>query len=110
MAATSAASDDEDYILLKEPYTLGGYAVKWQCELSKSEDALEVPNRWWVDYTTNYNIVLEAAFQNKQSAVLLQGPKFPEGDWSCNLETLIQTNTLLRTTRRMRRLVVTMQG
>ncbi len=111
VAKTSAGSDDEDYILLKEPYTTGGYAVKWQCELSKSSEALDEPNRWWVDYTGNYNIVLEAAFQKTQSAVVLEGPNSAdEGVWMCNLETLIQTNTLLGTTRRTRRSAVTMQG
>ncbi len=81
------SSDDDDYILLVQPYTTGGYAVMWQCELSKKGVPVDEPNRWWVDYTMNYNIVLEAAFQNKQSEALLEGPTSEEGDWKCCLQT-----------------------
>jgi hypothetical protein len=110
VAKSSAGSDDDEYIFLREPYTTGGYAVKWQCELSKTSLPLDEPHRWWVDYEMNYNIVSEAAFQNKQSEALLEGPTSEEGDWKCNLQTLVQTNTMRGTTRRMRRSVVTMQG
>ena len=80
----------------------------WQCELSQKAVPVDAPNRWWVDYKINYNIVLEAAFQNKQKEALLEGPTPEEGDWKCCLRTMVQTNTLLGTTRRMRRSVVTM--
>jgi hypothetical protein len=112
MLSTAAeASDDEDYILLREPYSRSGYAVKWQCEMTRSSSLSEATNRWWVDYSANYNIVLEAAFQNKQAeALLVGGDVSPGGDWLCNLETFVQTNTTTSATRLMRRSVVTRQG
>jgi hypothetical protein len=65
----------------------------------------------WVDYATNYNIVLVAAHQVSHSIVEITGPADEAGGvWECNVMTCIQTNSETKVERRIMRVVVTTSG
>ena len=88
---------------------LGELAVKWQCEYRRLGEPRNNSERMWIDYAPVYNIALEAAWLARLDFVVLQAAEnqAAEGDWYCNLVTLVQRNTSTGAERTMRRVLVT---
>jgi hypothetical protein len=80
--------------------------VQWQRRLGP---ALYGDQRRWIDYAPEYNILLEAALVEGLQHVVLKAPRdqAAEGDWHCNLETLVQLNISNGVETVMRRVLVT---
>jgi hypothetical protein len=111
MTQTMANDTDEEFHIVAEPKTRSGKAIVWQAELYHSEPHTSNSGSRWVDYAPNYNIVLEAAHQVSQTIVEITGPADEAGGaWECNVITCIQTNSVTKVERRIRRVVVTTSG
>jgi hypothetical protein len=79
--------------------------VKWQFKWRRLGNGIYGLPQLWIDYTPNYNILLEAAWVARLPFVVLEAPEgqAAQGDCYCDLETLVQRNTSTGVRRNMRR-------
>ena len=78
--------------------TAAGCRILWQCRISEHD-----ARAMWADYEQNANQRIESALLSKMQTVTLGEPF---GNWTIDLENMVQTNDKNGTKRSVRRTVV----